>query len=166
LPALALGVDPVNPDVMRRPPRSPDEKVVTRKRAVLMLVQGVFIAACSLLAFCFVLFVEKEGLGRARTAAFVVLSCTQLFHAFNCRSMSESIFKLGIFTNKKLVAAALISFFLQMVVVYIPFLQVIFKTQALGVFDWLLVVMISSLPLWAMEIAKLINKKAHFLDNV
>ena len=164
LPALALGVDPVNPDVMRRPPRSPDEKVVTRKRAVLMLVQGVFIAACSLLAFCFVL--EKEGLGRARTAAFVVLSCTQLFHAFNCRSMSESIFKLGIFTNKKLVAAALISFFLQMVVVYIPFLQVIFKTQALGVFDWLLVVMISSLPLWAMEIAKLINKKAHFLDNV
>jgi Ca2+-transporting ATPase len=65
--------------------------------------------------------------------------------------MSESLFKIGVFTNKKLILANFISFILQMAVVYIPFLQKIFKTEPLGLFDWLLVIGISSLPLWAME---------------
>lgn len=155
LPALALGVDPVEPNVMRRAPRKPDEKVVTKPRAFLMLIQGSFIAFCSLSAFAFVLFVEKEGIIRARTAAFIVLSCSQLFHSFNCRSVTESVFKIGIFTNKKLIAANFVSFFLQMAVVYMPFLQVIFKTSPLGLSDWLLIISISSLPLWAMEIGKI-----------
>ena len=122
-----------------------------------MLWQGAFIAFCSLLAFSIVLFVEKEGLGRARTAAFIVLSCAQLFHSFNCRNNKESIFKIGFLTNKRLILAILISFSLQMLVVYHPFLQTIFKTQPLGAFDWCLVILISSFPLWAMEIVKLIK---------
>jgi Ca2+-transporting ATPase len=158
-PALALGIDPVDPGIMKRPPRKKDEGVVTKQRAILMLVQGGFIAICSLLAFCLVLFVENEGLARARTAAFIVLAVSQLFHSFNCRSMTESIFKLGIFTNIKLVYAAIFSFSLQMIVVYVPFLQKIFKTEALGLFDWVMVITISSFPLWAMEIVKYINKK-------
>ena len=158
LPALALGMDPVDPNIMKRPPRQPDEKVVTKQRAFLMLGQGAFIAFCSLLAFSFVLFIEKEGIVRARTAAFIVLSCTQLFHSYNCRSTTESLFKLGILTNKKLILATLVSFFLQMAVVYLPFAQKVFKTEALGIFDWILVIAISSFPLWAMEIIK-INKK-------
>jgi len=163
LPALALGVDSVDPHIMRRPPRDPKESVVTKPRAVLMVTQGAFIAFCSLFAFVFVLFIEKTGIDRARTAAFIVLSCSQLFHAFNCRSMSESLFKLGLFTNMKLVLAGLISFLLQMAVVYVPFFQTIFKTEALGLVDWLLVIGISSLPLWAMELVKLINKRNHLL---
>ena len=159
LPALALGVDPVDPGIMRRPPRPKNEPVITKQRVILMLTQGAFIAFCSLFAFVFVLFIEKEGIGRARTAAFIVLACSQLFHSFNCRSMTESLFKIGIFTNKKLIAANLISFFLQMAVVYMPFSQRIFKTEPLGLFDWILVVTISSFPLWAMEAVKMINKK-------
>ncbi len=159
LPALALGVDPVDPKIMGHPPRNPDEPVVTSERGFLMLAQGAFIAVCSLLAFSFVLFVEKEGLERARTAAFIVLSCSQLFHSFNCRSMTESLFKLGIFTNKKLILAASVSFLLQMAVVYTPFLQKVFKTEPLGTFDWFLVVVISSFPLWAMEAVKIVNRK-------
>ena len=159
LPALALGVDPVDPGIMQRPPRPKNEPVITKERAILMLTQGAFIAFCSLFAFVFVLFIEKEGIGRARTAAFIVLACSQLFHSFNCRSMTESLFKIGIFTNKKLIAANLISFFLQMAVVYMPFSQRIFKTEPLGLFDWILVVTISSFPLWAMEAVKMINKK-------
>jgi Ca2+-transporting ATPase len=155
LPALALGVDPVDPNIMQRPPRKPAEAVVTKKRALLILGQGSFIAVCSLFAFIFVLFVEKSDLGRARTAAFVVLSCAQLFHSFNCRSMSVSLFKLGVFTNKKLIFAALISFILQMAAVYVPFLQKIFKTEPLGLFDWIFVIVISSLPLWLMEAWKI-----------
>jgi Ca2+-transporting ATPase len=155
LPALALGVDPVEPDIMQRPPRKPHEPVITRKRAISIVGQGVFIAFCSLLAFSFVLFFERQGIGRARTAAFIVLSCSQLFHSFNCRNERESIFKIGFLTNKKLILAVLASFFLQMAAVYLPFLQTIFKTEPLGVFDWGLVVIISSFPLWAMEIVKL-----------
>ena len=160
-PALALGVDPVSPGIMRRPPRPKDEGVITKKRAVLLLIQGAFIAFCSLLAFVLVLFVEKEGLVRARTAAFIVLSCSQLFHSFNCRNMSESLFKIGLFTNKKLILATGVSFLLQMMVVYVPFFQKIFKTEALGMFDWVMVVAISSFPLWAMEAVKIINRKRH-----
>jgi Ca2+-transporting ATPase len=86
LPALALGVEPVDRDVMNRPPRPTNEPVVTKQRAFLMLAQGAFIAVCSLTAFMFVYSVEKEGISRARTAAFIVLSCSQLFHSFNCRN--------------------------------------------------------------------------------
>lgn len=159
LPALALGVDPVDPNIMTKPPRPVNEPVVTKQKAFLMLMQGAFIAFCSLLAFTFVLFIESEGIVRARTAAFIVLSCSQLFHSFNCRNMTESLFKIGIFTNKKLILANFVSFFLQMAVVYIPFLQKIFKTEPLGAFDWVLVIAISSFPLWAMEIVKIVNKK-------
>jgi Ca2+-transporting ATPase len=166
LPALALGVDPVNPKIMQQPPREPNEAVITRPRAFLMLAQGAFIAFCSLLAFSFVLFVEKEGIGRARTAAFIVLACSQLFHSFNCRSTTESIFKLGIFTNKKLVIATFVSFLLQMAVVYLPFAQKVFKTEILGAFDWFLVLAISSFPLWAMEAVKFLNKPFRLLEKV
>jgi Ca2+-transporting ATPase len=159
LPALALGVDPIDPNVMKRRPRPPKEPVVTRQRAFLMLAQGVFIAFCSLAAFYFVMFIENEGLPRARTAAFVVLSCSQLFHAFNCRSQTESLFKIGVFTNLKLIWATVISFLLQMMVVYVPFFQTVFKTEMLTTLDWCMVIGISSLPLWAMEIIKAIRKQ-------
>jgi Ca2+-transporting ATPase len=68
--------------------------------------------------------------------------------------MTESLFKIGIFTNKKLILATATSFLVQMMVVYVPFLQRVFRTEPLGGFDWLLVVGISSLPLWAMEVVK------------
>jgi len=155
LPALALGVDPGDPKIMLRPPRKPTESVVTRPRAVLMLSQGCIIAICALLAFGFVYSVRKESLESARTAAFVVLSLSQLFHSFNCRSMTESLFKVGVFTNSRLVMAAFVSFLLQMGAVYLPFAQVVFKTRSVSALDWLPIIALSSLPLWAMEVAKI-----------
>ncbi len=159
LPALALGVDPIDKNIMKRKPRPVNESVLTRKMGILIIVQGLFIAFCSLLAFFLVYYVEKEGIERARTASFIVLACSQLFHSFNCRSNYESIFKLGFLSNAKLVYATLFSFALQMAVVYIPFLQTIFKTQALGWFDWIMVVIISSFPLLAMELVKIYMRR-------
>ncbi|MGB9836974.1 MAG: cation transporting ATPase C-terminal domain-containing protein, partial [Candidatus Saccharicenans sp.] len=98
----------------------------------------------------------------ARTAAFIVLSVAQLFHALNSRSQMKSIFELGFFSNPKLLGAITLSLLLQLSVVYLPFLQKIFKTQNLTVFDWLLVFALSSLSLWMMEIIKLLNKKFRF----
>jgi len=165
LPALALGVDLVDKDIMQKPPRKPNEKVINVRRAITMLAQGSFIAFCSLLAFAYVFYIEKEGLGRARTAAFVVLTCTELFHAFNCRSQEQSLFKIGFFSNPSLILATGLSFALTLAVVYLPFFQIIFKTEALGWFDWSLVILLSSFPLWAMEIVKLINQKRSFLPK-
>ncbi len=158
LPALALGVDPTDKKIMNRSPRNINESVLTRQMGGVILMQGAFIAFCSLLAFSLVYFVEKEGIERARTASFIVLACSQLFHSFNCRSSRESIFSLGFLSNVKLVYATLVSFILQMAVVYIPFLQTIFKTQPLGLFDWVMVLIISSFPLWAMELVKLYKR--------
>jgi P-type Ca2+ transporter type 2C len=158
LPALALGVDPTNKMIMKLPPRLKNEPVIPRAMGGLILAQGVFIAFCSLLAFWYVLYLEKESLAEARTACFIVLSCSQLFHSFNCRSTRDSIFTLGFFTNTKLLWATFISFMLQIMVVYIPALRVIFKTSPLSGFDWVLVMAISSFPLWIMEIAKLAGR--------
>jgi Ca2+-transporting ATPase len=158
LPALALGVDPTDRMIMNRPPRLKNEPVITRRMGGVIVAQGILIAFCSLLAFWFVLYVEKEGIERARTACFIVLSCSQLFHSFNCRSTHDSIFTLGLFTNTRLVWATFISFLLQISVVYIPALRIIFKTLQLGWFDWVLVLLISSFPLWVMEIVKLTSR--------
>jgi Ca2+-transporting ATPase len=73
--------------------------------------------------------------------------------------MTESLFKIGVLTNKKLILATAVSFSLQILAIYNPFLQKIFKTQNLGLFDWLLVIVVSSFPLWAMEILKLIKRR-------
>ncbi|MBI5700487.1 cation-translocating P-type ATPase [Candidatus Saganbacteria bacterium] len=155
LPALALGVDPLLPDVMQKPPRPRDEGVITKELGILMLIQGAIIALCSLSAFAFVLFIEKEGLGRARTCAFMVLAISQLFHSFNCRSNKLSVFKLGIFSNMNLIYAFIVSLSLQVSIIYMPFFQSVFKTEYLGLNDWGLVILISSMPLWVMELYKL-----------
>jgi Ca2+-transporting ATPase len=164
LPALALGIDPADPKIMDRPPRKPDEPVITKARAWLIIAQGTFIAFCSLSAFIYVLSFEKEGLGRARTVALATLTCCELFHAFSCRSMKTSLFRLGIFSNPQLIIANGLSFLLQLAIIYVPFLQPVFKTQALGVTDLGVILVFSSLPFWAMEAVKAVNKKAKIYD--
>ncbi len=164
LPALALGVDPVDPKIMDRPPRKPDEPVITGARGWLIGIQGVFVAACTLAAFLFVLLYEKEGIDKARTAALATLACSQLFHAFNCRSMRDSIFRLKFSTNLQLVGAVVGSFLLQMAVIYVPFLQPIFKTQALSAVDLGMIMVFSTLPLWTMETVKALNRKFKFYE--
>jgi Ca2+-transporting ATPase len=158
-------MDPVDKNIMDRPPRPADEAIITRARMKLILVQGVFIAFCSLLAFCFVLLVEKEGIVRARTAALITLTCSQLFHALNCRSQSESFFKIGPFTNMKLIVASLASLTLQVAIIFIPFTQRVFKVEALSLLDMLVIMALSSFPLWAMEIAKMMNKKIRLIPQ-
>ncbi len=164
LPALALGVDPVDPGIMSRPPRKIDEPVITRSRALMMIFQGILIAFCSLSAFLIVYSFEKEGIELARTTALATLACSQLFHAFNCRNMQTSLFKLGVFSNPKLVVAALGSFALQLSIIYVPFLQPVFKTRALSLTDLGVIIVFSSLPLWVMEAVKALNRRFRFYE--
>ncbi len=166
LPALALGVEPPDKKIMERPPRKPDEPLITKARAWMLLTQGGFIALCSLAAFLFVLIVEEAGIERARTATLATLACSQLFHAFSCRNLKESLFRLGVFSNPQLIYSTFASFLLQMMIIYVPFLQTIFKTQALSLQDLTVILIFSSLPFWIMEIIKAVNRKISFYDII
>jgi len=190
LPALALGVDPLDKDIMQRQPLRKDEKVVTTRRLMLMLAQGAVIAACSLAAFAFMYYLENRWsltqvlsalvhfdgdrlgqiftvpdalresmLGRARTVAFIVLAFCQDFHSYNCRNQVRSLFSIGLFTNKKLIGATLVSMTLNGLAIYCPFFQTFLKTQPLTWPELFIVIAIASTPFWAMELYKLIRKR-------
>lgn len=159
LPALALGVDPSDPKNMEKPPRKPDEPIITKNNGKMIIFQGFIIALCSLIAFSYVLFIEKANLNKARTMAFFVLACSQLFHSFNLRSQHRSIFDLKFSSNMKLVYAVIFSFLLQTSVIYIPAVQTIFKTVSITGIDLILAIILSSLPLWVMEIVKIIIRR-------
>ena len=115
------------------------------------------------MAFAFVLFVEHEGLARARTAALIALTCSQLFHALNCRHQQISLFSLGLFTNGKLLLANAASLALQFAIIFIPFTQGVFKVESLGPLDIAVLVVLSALPLAVMELAKAVHRKHPFL---
>ena len=114
-------------------------------------------AACTLCAFAVVLHQGDDPAAmtpKARTVAFVVLACSQLFHSFNCRNLKQSLFKIRIWTNPQLVLATGVSFSVQIAVVHFPFLQQAFKTTPLSLNEWGAILFISSLPLWLVEIGK------------
>jgi len=151
LPALALGVDPADPDIMDRPPRDPKESVFTR--SVKALIVGV--AAIILLGILPLFYWTYGGnLIKAQTMAFTALIMFEMFNAFNCKSEKHSIFKVGPFSNRFLVAAVITSIFMQLIVVYVPFFNVLLDTVPLGLFDWILILAISSTVLVGVEIGK------------
>lgn len=154
LPAIGLAMEKVDPSVMERLPRKRDEGVVTRPLLMVMLVQGVFIALCTLAVYTVELYWFNSSLIKAQTMAFTVLVFCQKFHIFNCRSMHGSVFKLGLFTNRALNAAVVFILLSQLLLVYTPWLQKIFKIEALGLVDWGIVLAASVQPLLMMEIAK------------
>lgn len=160
LPALALAVDPADEGLMRRPPRPPQERFLTRTRLLRLFVQGTFIGVITLLAFLYCLYSMDLSLDRARTLTFTVMVLAQLFHALNNRSEDRSIFELGVWTNKPLLATVVLSALLQAGIVFWPPVQGIFKVVPFNPEHWLLAFGIGVLPLIAMEIWKAARKKA------
>jgi len=151
LPALALGVDPVSPTIMKDPVRKHDEEIFSRPVALRLLWQGLLIALVTLTAFIYVLKVRGEDISYARTVAFSVLVFSQLFHALDCRSEKESIWELGLFTNKFLLLAVAASITLQIMLHHFDLTNRIFKTQPLDTSDMILSVGISIMPLMIVE---------------
>lgn len=159
LPALALAVDPPEPDVMRRPPLDPRAPVLEKGRLVLMGSQGLLLAAVAVLAFALSFYVQGQSLEQARTLTFVVMVLAQLFHAFACRSTEHSIFTLGFLTNQALVAAVVLSAALQGLIVQLPWTQDIFKVVPLDAEQWLLAVALSLAPMVLGEVRKAVTRR-------
>ena len=155
LPALALGVEPVEKEIMTHRPRPAKEKLLTRNDIFNLLGDGLVIGGGSILAFVIGYYVYKLDLGSCRVMAFCTLSFTQMAQVFNCRSWRVSIFRMGFFSNFYLVVAVFSSIVLQLAVIYWPLLRPVFKTMTLGGPQWFVVIGISLTPLLVKELVKM-----------
>lgn len=155
-PALALGMEPVDDDIMKRKPEK-TKSLFSKSMAFNIAVEGSFIGAISLLAFTIGRVYFDLGYEPiiGRTMSFAVLGLSQLVHAFNVRS-EKSIFKIGIFGNIKMLYSFLLCTFLQVSVISIPFLSIIFDTKSLNFSQWTIVVLLSFSPLIISEIEKML----------
>lgn len=145
LPAMALGLDPPESNVMKQKPRDPREGIFSRGLGFKIISRGLLIGIVSLIAFIFAYDNNPENLTYARTVAFTTLVVAQLIHVFDCRS-ERGIFSRNPFSNLYLLAAVLSSVLLLLIVIYFSSLQPIFHTVSLGLLDWLFIIAISALP--------------------
>jgi len=155
LPGLALGVEPPEADTMRRPPHPPNESVLARGAGVYMLWVGVLLGALCLAAQYLG---QTMGEGVWRTMVFTTLGLAQMSNALAVRSERESLFRMGLLSNKFLLGAVLLTIFLQMLVVYVPFLQPIFGTTSLSLGQLGVTLGLSALLFVAIEISKAISR--------
>ena len=137
LPAVALGFDPPERDVMKRRPRGPDESIFSNGLAGIIIFRGVLIGLTTLAVFATMLYYTGD-IAAARSGAFVTLVLTQLIHVFECKSETKTVFQINLLDNIYLVFSVLISLAMILGVVYIPALQSIFKTVPLGLNGWLI----------------------------
>jgi Ca2+-transporting ATPase len=158
-PALALGTEPGDPDIMDHPPRPPEEPIINKFMQVGILVQTIAITAVTLGAFAIGWFIDPQHVEFAETMAFVTLSISELFRAYTARSEFYPLFKIGLFKNKVMNWAVLGSLVLIMLVVYLPFLQPIFNTASLGLEQWLEILPLVLIPSIAAELTKLVIQK-------
>ncbi len=160
-PALALGLDPADQEVMQKPPRPAGEPVVTRRMWSGIFLVAVVMAAGTLSVLDASLpggLIEGSGNMRyAQTMAFTTLMLFQLFNVFNARSDERSAFQ-GLFTNAWLWAAIGLAIALQLAVVYVAVLQQAFSTAALSLADWLLCTAVASSVLWLRELSKAVTR--------
>ncbi|WP_406697353.1 cation-translocating P-type ATPase [Singulisphaera sp. Ch08] len=158
-PALALGLDPADPDVMDRPPRPRHEGAITSRMWARIFFIGAIMAIGTLLVLDGSLpggLIEGSGdLRYGQTMAFTTLMLFQLFNVFNARSDKNSAFH-GFFENQWLWAALALSLVLHVGVIYLPFLQQTFSTTSLSGRDWLYSAAVASSVLWLSELSKLV----------
>lgn len=168
-PALALGVEKGEPDIMNHPPRKTDEQIIDKNVQDNIATQSISIAVATLSAFYIGLNYLYPQLGAemhvraAQTIAFTTLILSELLRAFSARSEKYTLFELGVFTNMKLVYAFFGSLALTLAVLYVPFIANIFNIVPLDLKAWLVVLPLSFLPFVVGEVHKIIERK--FFDK-
>ncbi len=161
LPALALGMEPVEEDVMERSPRGASESLFTRAFSLRLAWQGVMVGALTLASYWlgeYVLSDPAAADATANTMAFATLTLSQLFHAFDVRSEDHSLFHIGVFSNKAMNQAFLAGLAMQMSVLCLPPLQKIFCVVFLDPVEWLVVLALAVTPLVICEIEKALRR--------
>ena len=156
LPAFGLGLEEADDSVMDQKPRSKNESFFANKLGLSIAIEGVMVGGLTLASYLIGFYMFKSNT-TAQTMAFVTLSCCQLFHAFNVKS-EKSIFNKHLFKNKFLNFAFVVGFALQMVIVYTPGLNSLFKLEALGIKEFGICLALSLMTIVIMEIVKLVRR--------
>ena len=161
LPALALGMEPVEPSVMREKPRPASQPLFDRVFSLRLAWQGVMVGLLTLAAYWLGEYVLSDPAladATANTMAFATLTFCQLFHAFDVRSETQSIARLGLLSNPAMNKAFLVGMGLQLIVLLAPPFQAIFQVCALNAVEWLVVLGLSLTPLVICEIEKAVRR--------
>lgn len=173
LPAIALGIDPGDKDVMKQKPRNPKESFFAHGAGLRAVVGGILIGLLTLAAFYYGLshhgyqigggMLSEQALDTAlpyaRTMAFVVLAASQLFYSLSMRNFTKSIIKIGLFSNMYLIGAIIIGVLLQLVVITIPVLADAFGVHNLNLTEWCIAIGFALVPLLVNEIFKIFSKE-------
>ncbi len=174
LPALALGLDPPDADVMVRKPRDPDEQILTRKSIYFIVYSGLMIGIGTLLLFFVYLLPEimngvaptPEDIIFPRTVSFTMLIVFQMVMALNIRKEDHSLLGKEFIRNPHLLLAIASSVFLHLMILYLPILQGIFDTTALGLIDWFVIIFVGSILVLIDEIRTILAKKVPRLHHL
>jgi Ca2+-transporting ATPase len=165
LPALTLGMEPPDRQIMMRPPRPPREPVITRARGGKILAYGVLFAISMGLGFASVRWDERASLETARTVTFFVACFAQMLFALGCRNEELTYPQLGLFSNRAILAAIVVSGLLQVATIAIPSARGIFGTVPLSLAHWVLVGLLSLVPISVIETVKLVRPSAPMPAN-
>lgn len=155
LPAIAIGLEPPEKDIMKRPPVDSRKGIFADGLWNKIIVEGIMLGMLTLIAFS--IGNKYYDLEVGRTMAFIALGMLELVHSFNIKS-EQSIFKIGILENKYLIGSFILGTIVQTIVVIIPQLAEIFKLVPLNQTQWLITIAISVLPIPIMELQKRVNK--------
>ncbi|WP_143328824.1 cation-translocating P-type ATPase, partial [Clostridium beijerinckii] len=153
LPAIAIGLEPHNENIMKEKPRNINVPILNKSFAIEVIMEGLLIAIVTMAAFHIGLY--TGGAEVASTMAFATLCLSRLLHGFNCRS-KESIFKIGLFTNKTIWIAAIIGYLLLLLVLTFRPLSGIFEVSALNSMEFSYIYGLSVIPLIIVQIYKLL----------
>jgi len=158
LPGLALSQEPAERNVMKRPPRAPNESLFDRRMVVDILWVGILIGVMSLLSGYLTF---KQDSAVWHTMVFTTLTMAQMGQALAVRSEHDLLFEIGLFTNKQLLGAVLLTILLQLGVIYLPFMQRIFETTALSFGNLVLSIALGAVVFVVAEISKLVWRRLH-----
>lgn len=156
LPALALAAEKSEKDIMKRPPRKPEESIFAKGLGIHVLWVGIFIGLLTIATQWYA--VENTGT-HWQTIVFTVLCFCQLWHVLAIRSETRSLFKMGLLSNKPLLFAVLATVLLQLAVIYMPWLNAFFHTQPLSFTELMIAVGVSAIVFVVVEIEKTVKRK-------
>jgi len=158
LPAIALSIDPPDPDIMKRPPRDPKESVFTPRIKGIIGLGGSLMTIIGIPLFAWTYF-RTFNLLYAQTLIFFWMTLFEMFRAFPCRSERKTSFELGFTTNKYLLYGIFSSIFITLLIIYVPALQPLFKTTSLKIADILVAALLSVTSLIVIDLGKMIANK-------
>lgn len=163
-PAQSLGVEPVDPSVMTRPPRTRNDHVLTKTLVQRVFQSGIIIVIGSMFVYVHEMS-DGKVTARDTTMTFTCFVFFDMFNALACRSMTKSAFEIGFFTNKMFNFSVGLSILGQLAVIYVPFFQAIFQTEALYLSDLILLVCLTSTVWIVDEVRKYYRRKREWFAN-